>query len=150
MNHYPIEIPVRGVCVKLNQILLCHTKNARNTYLPGGHVEFMESAADALLREMLEETGMSVRVGRFLGAVEHSFVQKGEKHCEINLLFEMDIPELSVDMDPPSLEDHIDLRWVSLKELSAAKLEPSTLRQALPRWIKNPGSVEYWSSTYKE
>jgi len=52
-----IEIIARGVCVKGGKLLLCHSKGAPNTYLPGGHVEFCEDAKVALAREVVEERG---------------------------------------------------------------------------------------------
>jgi 8-oxo-dGTP diphosphatase len=38
--------------------------------LPGGRVEPGETAADALVREMEEETGLAVEPGRLIGTVE--------------------------------------------------------------------------------
>jgi len=64
-----IEILARGVCVVDGRLLLCHTKGARNTYLPGGHVEFREKARETLRREVEEELGVKAKVGRFLGVV---------------------------------------------------------------------------------
>jgi 8-oxo-dGTP diphosphatase len=44
--------------------------------MPGGGVEFDESVQDALVREVLEETGYRVEVGRPLAV--HHFVHSGE------------------------------------------------------------------------
>ncbi|MBR6807585.1 MAG: NUDIX hydrolase [Clostridia bacterium] len=61
---------VAGVVVKEGKVLL-----ARHTYgggagmliIPGGFVEFGESPQDALKREFLEETGISVEPRRIIG-----------------------------------------------------------------------------------
>ncbi|HEV2778802.1 MAG TPA: NUDIX domain-containing protein [Actinophytocola sp.] len=40
--------------------------------LPGGRVEAGETDADAVVREMVEETGLTVRPGALVGAVERA------------------------------------------------------------------------------
>jgi 8-oxo-dGTP pyrophosphatase MutT (NUDIX family) len=90
-----IEVMARGVCVRDRHLLVCHTRGAKNTYLPGGHVEFRESAPDALEREIREELGLSSRVRGFLGAIEHEYRQKGRIHCEINLVFFLDLEDIA-------------------------------------------------------
>jgi len=144
-----IEVLARGVCVKDGAILLCRSNGARNTYLPGGHVEFMEAAEVSLAREIREELGMRANVGGFLGAIEHTFIQKGEPHCEINLIFEMKIPGLSARVPLIACEDHISFRWVALGSLVRAKLEPSVLRTLLPVWLRSKKSVLRWGTTIK-
>lgn len=142
-----IEILARGVCVKDGKLLVCHTIGAKNTYLPGGHVDFHERARDGLSREILEELGVTAEVGRFLGAVEHAFDQKGERHCEINLVFEMKAEELDSSMAPESKEDYMGFLWLPIRHLSASDLEPSPLRELIPMWVSNvPGAV-CWAST---
>ncbi len=90
-----VEVIARGVCVIDGQLLLCHGKKAALTYLPGGHIEFRETARQALVREIKEEMGRDAEAGRFLGCCEHAFVQKGKPHAEINLVFELSIPSLT-------------------------------------------------------
>ncbi len=131
-----IEILARGVCVKAGKLLVCRTRGAAITYLPGGHVEFGEGAVEALSRELLEEMGKNCRVGRFLGCAEHEFRQKGRKHVEMNLVFEMGIEGIDIERDPESREGHLDFFWIPMKDLKGGRLEPALLQTALPAWIK--------------
>lgn len=144
-----IEVLARGVCVNDGSLLLCRSGGARNTYLPGGHVEFMEAAEVSLAREIQEELGLQARVGAFLGVIEHTFIQKGEPHCEINLIFEMTVPGLSAHVVPVACEDHISFRWVALENLAGARLEPSVLRALLPVWLRSKNSLLRWGTTIK-
>ena len=137
MAHKRIEILARGVCVVKGQILLCHSKGASNTYLPGGHVEFREPARVALEREIREELGRKSKAGKFLGCVEHVFRQKGKWHAEINLLFELRIPGVTPATPPSSCEAWIGFRWAPLTQLGQIHLEPAVLRKELPRWLQS-------------
>lgn len=134
-----IETVTRGVCVSDGRILLCYGKGDSLTYLPGGHVEFRETARRALEREIREELGLTACAGIFLGCCEHAFFQEGEAHTEINLVFLMEIPELSVKDDPESREFWIGFRWFPLDCLEEANLEPAPLRKCLAVWLKHPG-----------
>lgn len=144
-----IEILVRGVCLKQGQLLVCQSKGAANTYLPGGHVEWNESAVVALKREMMEELGVKAGVQEFLGAVENSFIQKGARHCEINLVFAMTIPALSPGKIPEACEDWINFKWIPLSVLGRNHLEPGPLRKLICGWMKTKESVPRWGSTLR-
>ncbi len=61
--------------------------------LPGGHVEPGESVAQAAVREVLEETGFAVEVGRLIGVYsdpERQTVESSSGECSqfVNLCFE--------------------------------------------------------------
>jgi FolB domain-containing protein len=121
-----METIARGICILGNKILLCRGKKAGNAYLPGGHIEFGETARQALRREMLEETGLNFEIGHFRGALENSFMQDGIRHCEVNFVFEMmpteaDMPKL---LDISSQESWIGFEWVDLKDLKKCGLLP--------------------------
>lgn len=62
---------VRGVVLRDTRILLLYTRRYDDYSLPGGGVDASESLEDALLREMMEETGArAIRLLAPLGRVE--------------------------------------------------------------------------------
>lgn len=135
-HHGIVEFLARGVCIKKGRLLVCQSKGAANTYLPGGHVEFGEQAVLGLVREIEEELGVKARVGAFLGAVEHEYMQKGERHCEVNLMFRVVAPSLNPDREPASREDWISFRWIPMASLGRYHLEPWPLRKLIPAWVR--------------
>ena len=121
-----IETIARGVCISDGKVLLCLPKDRSYSYLPGGHIEFGETGREALVREMKEETGLDATAGELLGVVESSFVQKGERHCEINLIYEMKVEKLKVEK-LKSMEDWICFDWVPCDRIDAANLLPNEM-----------------------
>jgi 8-oxo-dGTP pyrophosphatase MutT (NUDIX family) len=151
-EHANVEVIARGVCVVDGHVLLCHGKKSELTYLPGGHIEFRETARQALVREIQEELGRGSTAGRFLGCCEHAFMQKGLPHAEINLVFELTIPGLVPGEPVAAAEAWIGFRWHSLNALREAKLEPAPLCDALAAWLQKPGghfvSGDAWDSAH--
>lgn len=142
-----IEVLARGLCVQDGMVLVCRTAGAPITYLPGGHVEFDESAPAALVRELQEECGVAVRAGALLGVVEYTFLQKGVRHCELNLVFAMDVPTLRAGAPVPTREAHLSFTWVPLGALASSTLEPAALRTLIPAWQAEPPAAG-WASSY--
>jgi ADP-ribose pyrophosphatase YjhB (NUDIX family) len=64
---------VTGVVIEDDRILLLNqdTDTGRSWSLPGGKVEEGETLAEALIREMREETGLDIEPGRLLYACDH-------------------------------------------------------------------------------
>ena len=126
-----IETIARGVCVKDGKVLLCHPKDRSYAYLPGGHIEFGETGREALVREMKEETGLDATAGDLLGVVESQFVQKGERHCEINLIYEMRLRDEGRGMgdEVKSCEDWICFDWVDCDKIDSVNLLPPEMKE---------------------
>ena len=117
MNEYElagIETIARGVCIRDGKILLCRAKGGKTTYLPGGHVEFGETGRQALVRETKEELGVDAETGAFLGVVENSFMQHGKPHAEVNLVYELKLPD---GISAQSREDWIEFEWRDIARL---------------------------------
>ena len=134
-----IEFIARGVCVKNGKVLLCQNKGKAHAYLPGGHIEHRERAADALVREIREELGLDAIATRFLGCAESAFRQKNKWVAEINLVFEMKIPRLRSSVNPRAIEKHLCFFWHPLDALEESTLLPEALRECLPKWRETPG-----------
>ena len=129
------EFIVRAVCVCEGNLLLCRNIKARNVYLPGGHVESGEGAVTAIRREVREEMGLEAIPGRFLGAAENRFLQKGVEVAELNLVFVVDIAGVGVDTLPRGLEGHIEFFWHPLADVETSGLRPVALACRLQGWF---------------
>jgi ADP-ribose pyrophosphatase YjhB (NUDIX family) len=62
-----MKVGVNIALIQNKQILLTKRRDFAVWCLPGGHVDFAESVAQAAIREMAEETGLEVRLNRLVG-----------------------------------------------------------------------------------
>jgi 8-oxo-dGTP pyrophosphatase MutT (NUDIX family) len=138
----------RGIIVVDGYVLLAHQIGAGNTFLPGGQIESGEGAESALVREIYEEIGKKATVKRFVGAVEHMFPEDRLDNHELNLVFEVEIPELDTSKPPQSLEDHIEFIWSEPSALERHNLQPYPLIECLTNW--NADLKAYWGTTFDD
>ncbi len=129
-----IEIIARGLARRDGALLLCRSVPGGHSYMPGGHVEPGEAAADALARELLEETGLESRVGPLLLVAEARFTQAGRPRHEINLVFHVEHRTGAWPERVPSLEPDIRFEWVAPSLLADTGFVPADLRDFLARY----------------
>ncbi|HYO41313.1 MAG TPA: NUDIX domain-containing protein [Nocardioidaceae bacterium] len=98
--------------------------------LPGGRVEAGESDATAAAREVLEETGLVVEVGRLVGVVERDAPAGGVYVIRDYLC-------RPIAADAPSVvragDDAADAAWFRVDELDGLDTSPGLL-EALTEW----------------
>jgi 8-oxo-dGTP diphosphatase len=84
--------------------------------IPGGRVEYGEYIADALIREVKEETDLDIEVGDLIGIAE----VVGEPHYVI-----LDFGARVVGHDVPTAAgDVADARWVTFEEVLSLPCTP--------------------------
>jgi len=73
-----------------DEVLLIATRGGRRWQIPKGHVEEGESAEEAAVREVREETGVRGRVVAPLPGIDYAFLEQGvrriRKHVDYFLL----------------------------------------------------------------
>jgi len=91
--------------------------------LPGGRVEFGETLADAVVREVREETGITVDVDGLAGWVERTGRDPEPYHFVILDFF----CRPTIVSAPAARDDAVDARWVPVGEVAAYDLADGLL-----------------------
>lgn len=135
MNKYKnkFEICARAVIRHNGRILVCRFLGKKYYFFPGGHIEYGETAVDALKRELREELGVKAKKCAFIGTVENIYREDGEKHHEINLVFDVSVNKIHSQ----SREDHIDFTFLNKEEFAIEKVLPITLQKCVIKWLKD-------------
>ncbi len=134
---------VGGIALHEGRVLI--HRDPADTYWtpPGGRVEAGETAAEALKREMREETGFDVRPGRLLWIVENFFVWRGTPFHEILFYHLMEMPQAACAVPRfGGREGAIDLEfaWADPKAPGVTIL-PGFLGAALPELPDAPAHI---------
>lgn len=143
-----VNIRVGGIIMRDGRLLMVGNERSDYLYSVGGRVKFGETAEEAIVREVLEETGVKMEIDR-LGFVHENYFygdapsNLGKLIYEISFFFYMKVPR---DFEPISesfTEDQSmeHLKWVSLNE--DIKMYPTFFRTEL----RNPtDTVKYFVS----
>lgn len=129
---------VVGVCIHDGHVLLHRAApNDDRWSLPGGRCELLETAEAALAREIHEELGLTVTVGRLRWVVEHLFTFNGRPWHELGLYFEISLPpgchflDTSRSHAGQEASQPVQFRWFQLAQLNELPFYPDCLRGPL-------------------
>lgn len=142
----PFHHLARGIIIDEGKVLLAHAKGHKNTFLPGGHIEFGESAKDALIREIKEEIGVDCEVESFLGLVKHKWEKNGVVHVEVNQVFKVTSSDLQSSKCPIAREPHLEFVWADTTEIDQKELQPYPFRKLIQELLDGKKPI-WWEST---
>ena len=134
-----LNIRVGAIIMKDGKILMVGDEGASYLYTVGGRIKFGETAEEAIVREILEETGVKMEIDR-LGFVHENYFygdapsNLGKLIYEISFYFYMKVPSDFAPINESFTENSVEeyLKWVSLDE--GIKMYPEFFRTEL----KNP------------
>jgi ADP-ribose pyrophosphatase YjhB (NUDIX family) len=131
------HLRVAAVCIHDGHVLLQASGDPGQYILPGGHGEVLEPTAESVRREMQEEYGVEVEVGRLLWIVENFFTDDGVRTHQLGVIYEVHLPPGCYLLDTTREYAGDDVgtpfvaRWFPIATLSDTLLVPSFLRAAL-------------------
>lgn len=134
---------------KEGKLFLMRGKNKFNNvwYIPGGHVNWGESAEECVIREIKEETGLDIKDVKFLRMVEFIFEKSysTDKHfVSFNYTAYTDAPDDAVILDNREATEY---QWIDLA--SAVKLPDieNITRETIENYLLREKSAD--SEDYK-
>lgn len=137
----PIRLAVRGIIVHENRLLLVNAYKGRSDLwcAPGGGAEVHQSLPENLAREILEETGLTVRVGD--PCLANEFHDPDGDFHQVELFFRCTLTAGQIDDTWQDPEHIVSMRrWVTRKELAALQVRPKSL--AATAW-RDPNAPVY-------
>jgi len=121
--------PILGVgalVTRGDEVLLVqrgHAPMAGEWAVPGGKVEWGETMAAAVRREVWEETGISIEVGERVYIFEN-IAEDGSYHY---VVFDYLACAIKPVKEPVAADDALDARWVSREQLASLPVSKATL-----------------------
>lgn len=122
-----LRVAAYAVVERRGKILLTHWRRGHlhGWTLPGGGIEGGEDPRDAVVREVLEETGLDARVGKLLGVDSRVMVREEitdgrdpELHT-IRILYRASVKDGPLRHEVGGSSD--EARWVPLNELRSLR-----------------------------
>lgn len=107
------------------RVLLCHIAPSVGVgdvwTLPGGGLDFGESPADAVIRELAEETGYQGEVDRLLDVTDRLFDMDGERRLHaIRIVYAVRITGGDLRDEPDGSTDMC--RWLTVEEAAGLRV----------------------------
>jgi ADP-ribose pyrophosphatase YjhB (NUDIX family) len=114
-------------------------------FVPGGRVEYGESAIEVITRELREELGEDIEVGRMVIMSDNEFEIHGERYHEAAPYF---LVELAADSSLlnrygtfEGAESGTTFSWLPFDEIESANLFPPFLRERIQKIPQTPEYV---------
>lgn len=127
LENFKFRVGVYGVLFNKDGVLLVRHPKLKSFGLPGGGVEIGENIKTSLIRELKEETGLEIEVGKLMAVMEDYFTYEGEDAHSIMIVYEIKRKGGKI-LSRGNQDDTGEVKFVNLKKLD----EKSTQRVFWP------------------
>ena len=143
MDYYNLEatqaflISTKAMISQPGKLLMLRISGSDQWELPGGLLEMDEDLADGLIREVHEETGLSVSVGKIVSVWDNrfgAFIVRDGRTLNVRIILIAYLCSTSESTIKLSHE-HDDFRWVPNEELTQINLVTNT-REAINAYLQ--------------
>ena len=111
---------VLGIARKNDKILVqeCFDEKENKLFYRalGGGIEFCEKSQEALKREFLEELGIEIEVGEYLGISENIFEYNGRRGHELVLMYNVIIKDEEYKESYTISDDNGKALWIDIED----------------------------------
>ncbi len=133
------ELIVRAILIHNGNILINSWRNGYS-FFPGGKVKHGEALNEALMREIKEELGFSIRSARLIYLIENFFIQSDKSIHEMGFYYlascdEKLFGELRDQVNPD--DDDLRFEMIPLTRIGEYDLRPSIIRESLLNDFEN-------------
>jgi len=134
-KHYPVHIVSVGGFVEntLGQVLLIESPRYDDWEFPGGQVEEGETLTDALEREVLEETGIIIKVRSLVGIYSNT-----GKPSIVNIDFICEY----VSGNPATSEESLRVEWVD-RDKFLTRIKRDAIYGRMKNMLEFSGEITY-------
>lgn len=127
------QISIKGLLCRDGKVLFLKSLTGR-WELPGGRMDFGETAEEAFKREMGEELGFKeVLLGDFVNVWTLTDMREGINHHFIVLDFVISTSETDIKLRP---EEHTEYKWVDFDEANKLNMREGH-KETIKKFFKN-------------
>jgi 8-oxo-dGTP diphosphatase len=122
-----ITFAVKGLIVKQNKFLIVKRSHPDKAIweLPGGHLEFGETAEETIIREIKEETGLVVNSVKLLDTWNHHM----PSWQITGLIYQCTTPNYEISLS----DEHCEYKWIEANGDKFSLLHP-VFRERMIHW----------------
>ena len=101
--------------------------------LPGGFSDLYETSEEGVIREVKEETGLSVARSRYLFSIPNTYLYSGMLIPTLDLFFDCEVDDIA---DLKAGDDAAECFWMAPEEILLADFGLDSIREGVKRWLE--------------